>query len=538
MRALILIRLSRVTDVTTSPERQRQACERYCQERGWPVVGIAEDLDTSGALDPLKRVGAGPWLRDRLDEFDVIVAWKLDRVGRNARDMSSLVNFLTDHGKTLATVQDAIDIATPVGRMLVYILATLAEMELTSISDRNTASSRYLIRSGRWRGGVLPAGYRSEQNPEGSGLVLVPDEQGTAPTVREIAARVLAGERLAGIVRDLNARGIQTVKDRADVLAGREPRGRQWTISNVRRMLLSPTLLGRIESDGQVLYGEDGQPVQRAEPLISEADHRAVVVVLNERKEAEPKQRRAAEPALLLHVLYCGKCNRPMYRLKGGPGRQPRYRCSSVQTGGSCGSLSPTQAEADELLTAAVVGTLGVLPFAVKQSVPGTDAAREIAELDARLASLSEAVPRFPAGSPALAGLLDQVDALTARRAELAAQPVQESGHRWVTTGETFAERWKSMTQAERNDWLRSMGVRATYERYGPGEGTWTVDLNEVPRMIAAVNPEFVQGFGDIERDDQAFQRMTFALNPTLETLPPGKIVTSADRRRLRVVSD
>ncbi|WP_060713587.1 recombinase family protein [Pseudonocardia sp. HH130629-09] len=211
MRALILIRLSRVTDATMSPERQRQACERYCQERGWSVVGIAEDLDTSGAVDPLKRVGAGPWLRDRLDEFDVIVAWKLDRVGRNARDMSSLVNFLTDHDKTLATVQDAIDIATPVGRMLVYILATLAEMELTSISDRNTASSQYLIRSGRWRGGVLPAGYRSEQNPEGSGLVLIPDKQGTAPTVREIVARVLAGERLAGIVRDLNARGVQTV---------------------------------------------------------------------------------------------------------------------------------------------------------------------------------------------------------------------------------------------------------------------------------------------------------------------------------------
>lgn len=55
--------------------------------------------------------------------------------------------------------------------------------------------------------------------------------------------------------------------------------------------------------------------------------------------------------------------------------------------------------------------------------------------------------------------------------------------------------------------------------------------------MVAAVNPEFVKGFGDIEHDPDAFQRMLFALNPRLADRPEiTRIATGADRRRLRIV--
>ena len=74
-RALIVIRLSRVTDATTSPERQRQACEDLCEERGYDVVGVVEDLDVSGRMNPFDREKLGPWLRDRHDEFYIIVVY-------------------------------------------------------------------------------------------------------------------------------------------------------------------------------------------------------------------------------------------------------------------------------------------------------------------------------------------------------------------------------------------------------------------------------------------------------------------------------
>lgn len=42
-RAFILLRLSRMTDATTSPERQLADCERYCEQQGMTVAGVAED---------------------------------------------------------------------------------------------------------------------------------------------------------------------------------------------------------------------------------------------------------------------------------------------------------------------------------------------------------------------------------------------------------------------------------------------------------------------------------------------------------------
>jgi len=83
MRALIVVRLSRVTDATTSPERQLAACRELCDRRGYEVVGVVEDLDVSaGSRSPFDRPQAGDWLSNRLGEFDVIVFFRADRIVR------------------------------------------------------------------------------------------------------------------------------------------------------------------------------------------------------------------------------------------------------------------------------------------------------------------------------------------------------------------------------------------------------------------------------------------------------------------------
>ncbi|MFF7391596.1 recombinase family protein [Streptomyces scabiei] len=50
MRAAIYVRLSRETDETTSPERQRAACEALCEARGWEVVAAEEDIDRDAGV--------------------------------------------------------------------------------------------------------------------------------------------------------------------------------------------------------------------------------------------------------------------------------------------------------------------------------------------------------------------------------------------------------------------------------------------------------------------------------------------------------
>ncbi|MEU5853050.1 recombinase family protein [Saccharopolyspora shandongensis] len=47
MRAAIYVRLSRDTDESTSPQRQRDACKALCEARGWSVVVVEEDIDVA-----------------------------------------------------------------------------------------------------------------------------------------------------------------------------------------------------------------------------------------------------------------------------------------------------------------------------------------------------------------------------------------------------------------------------------------------------------------------------------------------------------
>ena len=101
MRALIVVRLSRVTDATTSPERQLAACQELCQARGYDVVGVAEDLDVSaGKTSPFDRPQLGRWLRDPA-QYDVIVFFRVDRIVRRLFDLADLIRWARQHGVTL-----------------------------------------------------------------------------------------------------------------------------------------------------------------------------------------------------------------------------------------------------------------------------------------------------------------------------------------------------------------------------------------------------------------------------------------------------
>lgn len=78
-------------------------------------------------------------------EGDVVVVWKLDRLGRNMLHILHTVKELTNRGVTLVSVTDGIDSSTPAGRMMIGVLGSLAEYERELIKERTAlkrASSR------------------------------------------------------------------------------------------------------------------------------------------------------------------------------------------------------------------------------------------------------------------------------------------------------------------------------------------------------------------------------------------------------------
>ncbi len=158
MRVLGRLRLSRSTDESTSISRQRQIIEQWAEGHGHTLAGWAEDIDVSGSIDPFETRQLGQWLNNRAPDFDVICAWKLDRLGRNAIQLNKLFGWCLDHDKTVVSCSESIDLSTPVGRLIANVIAFLAEGELESIRERTRASRTNLRELGRWPGGKPPYG--------------------------------------------------------------------------------------------------------------------------------------------------------------------------------------------------------------------------------------------------------------------------------------------------------------------------------------------------------------------------------------------
>ncbi|MGB0985197.1 MAG: recombinase family protein [Saprospiraceae bacterium] len=75
----------------------------------------------------------------QLRQGDIIIVWKLDRLGRSLRDLIQLVSNFQDLGIGFKSLQDNIDTTTPTGKLTFHLFAALAEFERDIISTRTKA---------------------------------------------------------------------------------------------------------------------------------------------------------------------------------------------------------------------------------------------------------------------------------------------------------------------------------------------------------------------------------------------------------------
>ena len=99
-------------------------------------------------------------LLSRLREGDVLVIWKLDRLGRSLQHLVTLTNELLERDVGLISLNDPIDTTTPQGRLVFNIFAALAEFERDLIRERTQAG----LKAARARGrtGGRPPGLSKE----------------------------------------------------------------------------------------------------------------------------------------------------------------------------------------------------------------------------------------------------------------------------------------------------------------------------------------------------------------------------------------
>lgn len=197
-----------------SPEVQADQIRQHCAaaELGEPVM-LDEPLGTSAKI-PFAERQQGRWLREHARPGDTLIVTKLDRLGRNLRDLLETIDYLTNRQVRLIVLQffggNVLDLNSAFGRVMVNIVGAFAQFERDMIGER--------IRDGqRWRRergllvSRLPFGFRAVVLPlrpgENKGLKqAIPVDPAI---VEEIVARIdRQGHRLYAIARDFHARGL------------------------------------------------------------------------------------------------------------------------------------------------------------------------------------------------------------------------------------------------------------------------------------------------------------------------------------------
>ena len=102
---------------------------------------------TSGSRTAIERPGMKRLL-DYAESGDTVVVWRIDQLGRSLIDVLNTVNLMRDKGVKIKSLSDGIDPETTSGRLMLGMLATLAEYERELITERVNAGIAAAKQSG------------------------------------------------------------------------------------------------------------------------------------------------------------------------------------------------------------------------------------------------------------------------------------------------------------------------------------------------------------------------------------------------------
>ena len=120
------IRVSRDKQTTALQEDaiQQAQCKRVFTDK---MSGVRDDRPEFLKMLEMARPG------------DVIVVWRLDRLGRSLKQLIETVTQLNERGIELRSLKENIDTTTPTGKLMFHIVGAMAEFERDVIRERTTA---------------------------------------------------------------------------------------------------------------------------------------------------------------------------------------------------------------------------------------------------------------------------------------------------------------------------------------------------------------------------------------------------------------
>jgi DNA invertase Pin-like site-specific DNA recombinase len=136
-RVALYLRVS-TTEQTT--ENQRRELLAVADQRGWRIDQVFEDAGVSGATGREQRPELDRMLKAATRrEFDLVMVWSVDRLGRSLQDLVGCLGELHAVGCGLYLHQQGVDTTTPSGKAMFQMMGVFAEFERAMTVERINA---------------------------------------------------------------------------------------------------------------------------------------------------------------------------------------------------------------------------------------------------------------------------------------------------------------------------------------------------------------------------------------------------------------
>ena len=308
MKIAIYIRVSTEDQAREgySLEVQREYLEAFAKRDGLEVYKVYCDDGVSAYST--RRPALQELLADaRAKQFELVIAYKLDRFSRNLKDLLNLVDELSTYGVAFKSATEPFDTSTSAGRLMFQQLGSFAEFERNRIAERVVPGMMRSAKQGNWQGSCYaPFGYK--YNKPKKLLEIVPEE---AKIVKLIYRLYIEGRSSFRVMEYLNKNGY---KSRS---------GKLFYNKFICDVLKNPIYMGKIvwnrkqylkssKADRDYKYQVNDEEKfivvkGRHQPIISEEDFIKVRKIVDERKRSWTPRQTGTE--YLLHgIMGCAKC--------------------------------------------------------------------------------------------------------------------------------------------------------------------------------------------------------------------------------------
>ncbi|WP_432663799.1 recombinase family protein [Wukongibacter baidiensis] len=261
---------------------QRDKLLSFSKAKDWIVSNVYIDDGYTGTnleRPALKR------MLEHMDDIDLVLVYKLDRLSRSQRDVLYLVeDIFLENNVDFVSVLESFDTATPFGRAMLGILAVFSQLERDTIVERSKLGKERRAKEGKWRGGPVPLGY---DYIDGSLMI----NEYEANIIRLVFQKYIAGLGMDSICKELNSKGY------------RSKHSAEFTVSKIKTYLNNPLYVGMIPYKDMQFNGSH-------ESIIDIETFNLAKSLMKKRSISYRK----TSDSLLGGLLICGKCGSKMFR--------------------------------------------------------------------------------------------------------------------------------------------------------------------------------------------------------------------------------